>query len=159
MADRTCPKCKICFKYPSILKTHMKISFHCITNIEEIDNIILNNKQIKQPKNIIIKCNICDKIFKSNSSLVRHKKNTKCNQININVNTNNNTKSNNISNEDIIHFIKKLSPKLAKNIESLIEKQNRQIINNNQVTNNTINNNNNTINNTTIIHHINPFGF
>ena len=153
MADRTCPKCKICFKYPSILKTHMKISFHCITNIEEIDNIILNNKQIKQPKNIIIKCNICDKIFKSNSSLVRHKKNTKCKQINNNVNT----KFKNISNEDIIHFIKKLSPKLAKNIESLIEKQNRQIINNNQVTNNTINNN--TINNTKIIQHINPFGF
>ena len=30
MADRTCPTCKMVFKYPSILKKHFETTIHCI---------------------------------------------------------------------------------------------------------------------------------
>ena len=159
MVNITCPKCKLSFKFPSTLKIHMKTSFHCITNTEEIENYIIKTKENNKKKKPIIKCNICDKIFKSNSSLFRHQRSSKCSK------SQSNTKSpNSVSNEDIVNFIKKLSPKLAKNIEELIANQNNQIINNNTTHNdnriinqtNIINNNN--INNT-IIQHINPFGF
>jgi hypothetical protein len=159
MADRTCPKCKLSFKFPSILKIHMKTSFHCITNIEEIENHILNNKEIKTQQNIIIKCNICDNIFKTNSSLFRHKRTSKCG-----ISQSDNVITNSASNEEIVNFIKKLSPKLAKNVEQLMNKRSNQIINNttnnndNRIINQTNITNNNTINNT-IIQHINPFGF
>ena len=159
MADRTCPKCKLVFKFPSILKIHMTTAFHCITNTEEIDNHILNNKEEK--KKIIYKCTICSNIFKTSSSLNKHNKISKCSkstQSNEHLTTENN---NSVSNEDIVNFIKKLSPKLAKNIEELIAKQNNQIINNttNNNTDNRIINQTNITNNTTIIQHINPFGF
>ena len=36
MSDRTCPKCKTVFKYPSLLKIHMKNVFHCITSDDNI---------------------------------------------------------------------------------------------------------------------------
>ena len=157
MADRTCPKCKLSFKFPSILRTHMKTSFHCITNSEEVENHILNNKEEK--KIIIFKCKNCNTIFKTNSSLNKHNNVSKCSKSNSNINLTTEPNSS-VSNEDIVNFIKKLSPKLAKNIEELIAKQNNQIINN------TTNNNDNRIinqtnikNNTTIIQHINPFGF
>ena len=156
MADRTCPKCKLCFKYPSILRTHMKTSFHCITESEEIENYILDNREVKE-QNKSIKCNICDINFKTNSSLFRHQRNSKCKQSQDNTHSTSN--NNSVSNEEIVNFIKKLSPKLAKNIEGLIAKQNSASITNN-TTNNTFNNTfNNIINNTTIIQNIIPFGF
>ena len=132
----------------------MKTSFHCITNTEEIENYIIKTKENNKKKKPIIKCNICDKIFKSNSSLFRHQRSSKCSK-----SQSNTTTTNSVSNEDIVNFIKKLSPKLAKNIEELIAKQNNQIINNttnntnntdNRIINQTNITNNNTINNTKI---------
>ena len=43
MADRTCPKCKVVFKFPSMLKIHVKNSFHCLTNSEDIEKYITEN--------------------------------------------------------------------------------------------------------------------
>ena len=48
----TCPMCKQEFKYPSILKTHFRRSFHCLLNEDEINNHFTNNnkKKIKSNK-------------------------------------------------------------------------------------------------------------
>jgi len=161
MSNTTCPKCKNNFKYPSLLKTHFKNVYHCLLNEEEI-NIFFN----KNNNNNENKCNKCLKTFINIKALNRHNKETKCGKTQNNINSDNTTTSNNpISNEDIVNFIKKLSPKLAKNIESLIDKQsqifnsnNNNSNNDNRIINNT--NINNTINNNTInIQYINPFGF
>lgn len=69
--NTTCPKCNIKFKYPSMLKSHLRKSFHCLTSEEDIKlhfNPIIN----------IIKCNKCLKTFSQKSSLFRHQRNFKC---------------------------------------------------------------------------------
>jgi hypothetical protein len=69
--NTTCPKCNIKFKYPSMLKSHLRKSFHCLTSEEDIKthfNPIIN----------IIKCNKCLKTFSQKSSLYRHQRNFKC---------------------------------------------------------------------------------
>ena len=71
MADRTCPKCKAVFKFPSMLKIHFRKSYHCLLNEEEI-------KLFVNPNINIIKCNICCRDFKQKSSLYRHQRNIKC---------------------------------------------------------------------------------
>ena len=170
MSDTTCPKCKNNFKYPSLLKTHFKNVYHCLLNEEEINiffNKNKNNKNNKKNKKNENKCNKCLKTFGNIKALNRHNKETKCGKTQNNINSinleNTSTSNNPITNEDIVNFIKKLSPKLAKNIESLIDKQSQIINSNNNSNNRIINNtniNNNTINNNTInIQYINPFGF
>jgi hypothetical protein len=83
LKDRTCPKCKHVFNYPSILKMHFRNSFHCLLNEEEIN--IFNNK-VHNIGNInnanIIKCNKCKVIFTTNSSLFRHNRQSKCGKSN-----------------------------------------------------------------------------
>ena len=135
MSNNICYKCNIKFKFPSMLKTHFRRSYHCLLSEEEILNFFNNINNNNNNK-----CIKCNKIFKNIQAHKRHLKETKCgksqevipnnipNQIN-----NNTTNNNNLTNNNII----------------------------NNITNNNINNNinNNTINNTTIIQHINPFGF
>ena len=95
MKDRTCPKCKTCFQYPSLLKRHFKISSRCAISNEEIElffNPIIN----------IISCNNCSKTFTRKCSLIRHQKESICLPtpiiIPINNTTNNNTNNNTINN-------------------------------------------------------------
>jgi len=121
----------------------------------------INDNSINNTHNIN-KCSKCLKEFKNIKAFKRHTKETICGKSQSTLTSNNNP----ISNEEIVNFIKKLSPKLAQNIEKLIENQNNntpqsaaQITSNSN--NNTINNiiNNITNNNTINIQHINPFGF
>jgi len=65
----SCPKCKITFKYKSLLKTHFSKAYHCILSKEEIDKFF----------NIdMYKCINCKKHFTNLKSYTRHKKETKC---------------------------------------------------------------------------------
>ena len=186
MSNKTCPKCKGTFKYPSLLKLHLQNAYHCKLNEEEISNYFYN---INNPNC----CSKCKKSFNKPQALVRHKKETKCGKNN-NTTTSNTTNttnttntnssspiqvptsdiiqedSNSITNEKCINHIKSFDPKLAKKIEKLFKKQkekesNIQLINNtnnNNITNienqNTINNIINQTNNTINILQINPFG-
>jgi len=67
--DRTCPKCSKHFKYPTMLKTHFKNSFHCLMNDNEIDLYFFPNQ---------IKCNKCCQVFSQKSSLYRHQRQKIC---------------------------------------------------------------------------------
>jgi hypothetical protein len=105
MADRTCPKCKRVFKYPTMLKQHFKNSFHCLMDEEDIVNFF---------NPTIIKCNKCSQVFVQKSSLYRHQRNIKCeklttqpptnppSQIN-HTNSHNTTNNNNTTNNTIIN--------------------------------------------------------
>ena len=118
MYYKTCPKCKIEFKFPSMLKTHFIRSYHCLMNEDEI-NMFFNNNN-----NNINKCIKCNKNFKNIQAYKRHIKETKCGKIqtieipnqiinnNINdnhivnqTNNNNNTINNIINNTTIIQHI------------------------------------------------------
>ena len=179
MADRTCPKCKVVFKFPSMLKIHVKNSFHCLTSSEDIEKYITEHTIPKPVININteIKCLNCNLTFTQISSLTRHNKESKCAKT---IKENEKKKTS----EEYINQIKSLNPTLAKKIENLFKKEkeketNRQLINNttnninnntNNITNHTNNTNNietqNTFNsiinqtnyNTITIQHINPFG-
>jgi len=152
MSDRTCPKCKSVFKYPSLLKIHMKNAFHCITSDANIEKHI---NSIKLDKTNI--CINCEKSFTRNSDLTRHKINSKCGKFTLAKHVEKNFGFNKLT----IEQLKLLYPQNYTNILNNIQ---TQITNNNtDNTANTVNNNimitNNTINNNTIIQHINPFGF
>ena len=95
MADRTCVKCNTTFNYPSVLRAHMKKSARCKDIIEPIPETIETiiepieehiPETIPEPilepviENIPTnKCNLCNKTFQRKSSLVRHQKETICN--------------------------------------------------------------------------------
>ena len=157
MSDRTCPKCKTVFKYPSLLKNHMKTVYHCITSDDTIDKYI---KSIKLDKKNI--CNNCAQSFTRNSDLTRHKLKSKCGKLEI---------AKQIEKKDGLNklTIEQLKLLYPNNYNSILDNIKTQITNTNTNPNsnsnniNTINNNimitNNTINNNTIIQHINPFGF
>lgn len=168
MCDRTCPKCKLKFKYPSLLRVHVKNAFHCLTSDEDIEKYITDNIVPKEViNNTIIKCANCELIFTQQSSLNRHNKESKCAK---KVKDNETKKTS----EEYINQIKNLDPNLAKKIEKLFKKEkdketNIQLINNttnnnntNNITNienqNTFNNIINQTNNTINILQINPFG-
>jgi hypothetical protein len=74
-----CPKCNLSFKYPSKLKIHLKKSYHCKKNSEEIKEFFLVIKNIKSNKEH--KCTICNKCFSRKDSYVRHNKLNKCKNI------------------------------------------------------------------------------
>ena len=120
MQDRTCIKCETVFKYPSILRTHLKNSSRCkiiedniiednISNISNISNIDSIEIQLETPvilqEPIVItqtqfSCNFCDKVFTRKSSLDRHKKESKCYNNNVTNNITNN--DNRVINNNII---------------------------------------------------------
>ena len=148
MSDRTCPKCKTVFKYPSLLKTHMKNVFHCITSDDNIEKYI---KSIKLDKTN--SCEKCSKSFTRNTDLTRHKLKSKCGKLEIAKQIEKQHGLNKLT----IEQLKLLYPN---NYNSILDTIKTQITNNNNNTiNNTIMITNNTINNNTIIQHINPFGF
>lgn len=66
-----CPKCNKEFKYPSILKIHLKDAFHCKMSDEEIDNLLYKKQEGH-------KCSKCDKTFCNIKALNRHNRETKC---------------------------------------------------------------------------------
>jgi len=162
MNDRTCIKCETVFKYPSVLRSHIKKSARCkiiiedinkdississiininnlepIVNIEHIDPIdpidTNQNTSIIYNNSIILKV----KKFTRNSSLNRHNKESNCKN---NTNTNNTNTNTNTSNS---------------NSNSNSNNTNNNITNNND---NRIINNNITINNIIIPQIIYPFG-
>jgi len=130
MTDRTCIKCNTTFQYLSYYKRHLKTSSRCKienqdTIIETPINIPLNLTSLQIPVPPVLQesvtiveiqfcCESCSKVFTRKSSLIRHKKETKCgniqqqinNQIQnitnnndnrtININNNNNITINNI---------------------------------------------------------------
>jgi len=80
MADRTCPKCNMVFIFPSVLRAHMKNSFHCLSNNEEIENHINTNKKDNTNN---IKCKFCNSAFTRNADLTRHNQKSACGKIQI----------------------------------------------------------------------------
>ena len=114
LLDRTCPKCKSIFKYKSIMRNHMKKSFHCLSTDEEIDAYLLSNTEVIVSQNKIIKCEYCNIIFKSNSSLFRHKRNSICSKKQSTISS---SVTNTTSNEEFINLINSFSIKLTKHIE------------------------------------------
>lgn len=80
MADRTCPKCKNKFRFPSLLKTHLKESVRCGISDSEISNLYnaINEEKINNNRNNKCVCTHCNSSFTRNSSLLLHNKTSKC---------------------------------------------------------------------------------
>ena len=74
MADRTCPKCKNKFRFPSLLKTHLKESVRCGISDSEISNLYnaINEEKINNNRNNKCVCTHCNSSFTRNSSLLLH---------------------------------------------------------------------------------------
>ena len=72
--DRTCSNCNHIFRFPSDLKKHLKISFHCKKTDVEIEDYF-NNTTIK---NKSVNCLNCNKEFTRIDSLKRHLKTSSC---------------------------------------------------------------------------------
>jgi len=107
MSDRTCPKCKMIFQYPSILKRHFQLSVRCCISEEDIDKFFNPNKYK-------LCCTKCNKVFTRSDSLLRHNNESKCSRTNpipqinnIQNQTNNNiqNQTNNITNNTIIQNV------------------------------------------------------
>ena len=83
MADRTCPKCKNKFRFPSLLKTHLKESVRCGINESEISNLYnaINEEKINNNRNNKCVCIHCNSSFTRNSSLLLHNKTSKCGKL------------------------------------------------------------------------------
>ena len=73
MSNKICPKCNFEFKFPSMLRTHFKRSFHCLSTEEEIYNFFNNNNN-----NNLNKCLKCSNKFVNLQAYKRHVKETKC---------------------------------------------------------------------------------
>ena len=94
-----CPKCKIVFKYPSLLKTHFRKVYHCLLIEDEIENFFNTYD-----------CLLCKKKFKNSKSLNRHCKETICGkkqnlQISSQSQTNTNTNTNTTNDNDTLNYI------------------------------------------------------
>jgi hypothetical protein len=102
MADRTCPKCKLIFQYPSFLKKHLQTSVRCCISDEDIDKFF-------NPDKYKLLCSKCNKKFTRPESLIRHNNESKCSRNNTipqtNIETQNNTINNiqNQTNNNITH--------------------------------------------------------
>ena len=130
MSDRTCPKCNHIFKFPTMLRQHLKKSFHCLMKEDDIHSFFNPN---------IIKCNTCKKVFIQKSSLYRHQRNINCS-----------------SPESIAPQTSVPTTPVTQSQTNI--NNNNTNTNSHNTTNNTIINNTDNSNNT-IIQHINPFGF
>ncbi len=69
MSLKTCPKCNIEFKFSSMLKTHLKRAYHCLSSEDEITKIFSVNAYI---------CKKCKKNLNTIQAYKRHIKETKC---------------------------------------------------------------------------------
>jgi len=78
--DRTCSNCNHIFRFPSDLKKHLKISFHCKKTNVEIEDYFnnINNTNNITNKNKSVSCLICNKEFTRKYSLERHLKSSNC---------------------------------------------------------------------------------
>ena len=151
--EHCCPKCKIIFKYPSLLKTHFRKAYHCLLTEDEIETFFKINNTYE--------CLICKKKYNNIKTLTRHSKETICSKRQ----TPQSIKSTNSTNSNILEA---LTPEQLKQIAKIINKKltkseisNISNISNTDNTTNTTNNmiNSNNVTNNTIIQHINPFGF
>ena len=77
MANKVCPKCKVDFKYISLLKRHLENSVICSANETYINNTINNINSNSNVEHLFI-CNDCNKHFKFKTSIYRHKTISKC---------------------------------------------------------------------------------
>ena len=104
--DKSCPNCKIVFKYPSRLKTHFQLTIHCKKTPNEITNYFenitkqkarcLTGTNILTPTptsiptqtytsiNNIYKCDKCNSTYTFLHNLNRHKTSSKCSRSNSN---------------------------------------------------------------------------
>jgi hypothetical protein len=148
MTDKTCSKCNTIFKYPSLLKIHLKNSARCKLNTPELE-VFINN--LSTTKNNDIVCIQCNKKFTKTSSLVFHNKNSKCGKAQHVLQTVVRPKI--ITQEEIDNITTLEEAKnIIKNQNILISKANIQsntqpIIPQNITNNNNTTNSNNTINN------------
>ena len=76
--DRKCVYCNHQFKYPSYLKNHLKISYHCKTISEQLNTNDAINDSINDTTINILECNKCNKQFKNKKAKTRHLQETKC---------------------------------------------------------------------------------
>ena len=172
MSDRTCPKCKHIFKYPSMLIKHMKNSFHCLSNEEEIESFININQQDNINK---LECILCKSSFTRNADLTRHNLKSKCGKMQEAKKIEQDKGITKLS----VEHIKLLYPNQVNQVNSLLvdisntNLPNTQNINNpnnniqiqNIINNNNTNNDNRVINNITINNNITipeiiyPFGY
>ena len=79
--DRKCVYCNHQFKYPSYLKNHLKISYHCKTiseNTKTDNNNVSNENVSNEVNNSILECIKCNKQFKNKKAKTRHLQETKC---------------------------------------------------------------------------------
>ena len=144
-----CPKCKIAFKYPSLLKTHFRKVYHCLLTEEEIEKFFISYD-----------CLLCKKNFKNIKALNRHSKETICGKSQTLQITSSDTTNNNL--------LASLTSKELKQISNII---NKKLLTNNpilttSITNiepeiivNTDNNNTSIINNETINNDITQFNY
>ena len=152
MTDKTCPKCKTIFKFPSFLKTHITNSVRCKLNDIEINDFY---KTIEELKTKTFNCKHCKSSFSRNATLLYHNKNSKCGKLHKDI------QSNIISQVLTTEEIDNITLEEARNLLRYKNVANTQhittnITNNNNSNNNTINN----IQNITInqnINIINPF--
>ena len=153
MSIKSCPKCKSIFKYPSVLKAHMKNAFHCLTSDEEIE-IYFNTH--KQPKKII-ECSYCKISFSRNADLTRHNLKSKCGKIQEAKHIELSSGISKLTLEQIKLLYPNQAIELLEDIAIQHNITNNNITNNNN-NNNIINNNNITINNIILPQIIYPFG-
>ena len=151
--EHCCPKCKIIFKYPSLLKTHFRKAYHCLLTEDEIETFFKINNTFE--------CLICKKKYNNIKSLNRHSKETICSKRQLpQSNNNNNNILEALTPEQLKQIAKIINKKLTKSeISNISNISNTSNTDNTTNTTNNMINSNNTINNNTIIQHINPFGF
>ena len=77
MSNKVCPKCKVDFKYISLLKRHLENSVRCSANETYINNTINNINTNSNVEHLFI-CSDCNKHFKFKTSIYRHKSISKC---------------------------------------------------------------------------------
>ena len=154
MADRTCPKCKTVFNYPSNLMQHLTNSARCKCTETEIKAFISTN--IKKYR-INFVCDTCKETFTRKLSLQRHIIRASCNKVKTHIHQPN-LVALPLQNQPIQPL------NIIPNIEiphqvNTINDNNHHNVNHNENITNTNNNNITINNNNTIIQHIYPLGY
>ena len=103
--SKICPNCNYEFKFPSLLKTHFRKSYHCLLSEDKINDFFYKcSLSVNQ-------CNKCNHNFKNRQALLRHNRETKCGKTQY-FSNNKDTIINNLTNIII--------PELAKDILTII---------------------------------------